>query len=123
MNILYLIVGGILGTLARYFVSGVVYRVAGTTFPYGTFVVNLLGCFIIGFIVSLVEQEALLDNNLKLLLMAGFCGAFTTFSAFIFEADNLIKNGEFLKAAGYVFGSLILGFILYRSGAFLAKII
>ena len=123
MNILYLIVGGILGTLARYFVSGGVYRSLGINFPYGTFVVNLLGCFIIGFFMALADKKFLLDTSLKLFLMAGFCGAFTTFSTFMMETDNLIRDGEFIKAFLNIFLSVLFGFVLYRCGVFLAEIL
>ena len=86
--------GGILGTFARYFLSGAVYRVWGASFPFGTLVVNLVGCFAIGFLAVLAEEKFLLGPAARVFLMIGFCGAFTTFSTFILETANLTKDGE-----------------------------
>lgn len=118
-----LIAGGITGTVARYVLSGVVYQVFGTNFPYGTLAVNLIGCFIIGFLAALAEDKFLLGPNARLLLMAGFCGAFTTFSTFMFETANLIKDGETLKAFVNVIASVIVGFLVFKLGVLLAEII
>ena len=118
-----LIIGGTIGTLARYFLSGFTYQVFGSNFPYGTLVVNLIGCFIVGFLASIAEEKNLLDTNTRILLMAGFCGAFTTFSTFILETSNLIKDGETIKASLNVIFSVIIGFIVFRLGVLIAKII
>ena len=83
-----LALGGVAGTFARYVLGGVIYQLFGTSFPYGTLAVNLLGCLIIGFLAALAEEKFLLGPNARLLLMVGFCGAFTTFSTFIFETAN-----------------------------------
>ena len=123
MKILNLIIGGTIGTLARYFLSGITYQILGISFPYGTLIVNLIGCFIIGFLASISEEKYLLDSNTRLLLMVGFCGAFTTFSTFIFETSNLIRDGETLKAFINIAGSVIIGFAVFRLGIFLAEII
>jgi len=93
-----LIIGGAAGTVARYTLSGAVHRILGASFPYGTFLVNCSGCLILGFLVSFTERKLLLDTNMRLLLMVGFCGAFTTFSTFILETANLIKDGEATRA-------------------------
>ena len=74
-----LIIGGVAGTAARYLLSGAVYQIFGTSFPYGTLAVNLIGCFAIGFLAALAEDKFLLGPNMRILLMVGFCGAFTTF--------------------------------------------
>lgn len=111
-----LIFGGALGTLARYGLAGVTYRVFGSDFPHGTLAVNLFGCFLIGFFVVLAETKFLLGPNARLLLMVGFCGAFTTFSTYILESANLIRDGETLRALVNVVGSVVLGFISFRLG-------
>ena len=118
-----LIVGGSIGTIARYLVAGAVYRFSGTTFPYGTFVVNIVGCLILGFLVAFSETKLVLSTQLRTLLMVGFCGAFTTFSTLIFETDNLVKSGEPIKALLNVLISVLAGYLLYRVGAWIGEII
>ncbi|MEI8176490.1 MAG: fluoride efflux transporter CrcB [Candidatus Omnitrophota bacterium] len=123
MKFAYLIAGGIAGTVARYLLSGVIYAVAGTGFPYGTLAVNLLGCFMVGIFAALAENKFLLSPHMRLLLMAGFCGAFTTFSTFMLETSNLIRGGETLKAFVNILLSVVVGFILFRIGVFLGDIL
>jgi len=123
MKWLGLITGGIAGTLARYTLAGLVYQICGTTFPYGTLVVNLVGCFLIGFLATLAEEKFLLGPHARLLLMTGFCGAFTTFSTFMLETANLIKDGEMLRAFLNLSLSVVVGFLVFRLGVFLAEII
>ncbi len=118
-----LIIGGAAGTIARYVLAGAVYRFAGTSFPYGTLIVNVSGCFILGFLASLSDKKFILGPDARLLLMIGFCGAFTTFSTLIFESDNLLKNGQAIRAFTNIFASVILGFILFRAGSLLGEII
>ncbi len=113
--------GGVLGTFARYFLSGAVHRVFGVTFPFGTLVVNLIGCFAIGFLAVLAEEKFLLGPAARVFLMIGFCGAFTTFSSFIFETSNLAKDGESLYALMNIALSVVLGFLIFRLGVMLAR--
>ena len=120
---LNLIVGGMAGTLARYALSGIIYQILGTNFPYGTLVVNLSGCFLVGFLASLAEEKFLLGPNARLLLMVGFCGAFTTFSTLIFETANLIKDGESLRAFFNISISVVAGFFLFKLGVILAEML
>ena len=103
--------------------AGAVYQVLGTNFPYGTLAVNLTGCFVIGFLAALAEEKFLLSPNARLLLMAGFCGAFTTFSTFMLETANLIKDGETLRASINVAASVIIGFIIFRLGVLIGELI
>ncbi|MDD5108511.1 MAG: fluoride efflux transporter CrcB [Candidatus Omnitrophica bacterium] len=118
-----LIIGGVAGTIARYFLAGAVYRLMGTAFPYGTLIVNVSGCFILGVLASLADKKFILGPDARLLLMIGFCGAFTTFSTLIFESDNLVRNGQAIRAFTNIFASVILGFILFRVGSLLGEII
>lgn len=113
---IFLAIGGMAGTIARYALEGSVFRALGTGFPYGTLAVNILGCFILGFLASISEDKFLLSPNLRLLLMIGFCGAFTTFSTFILETSNLIRDGETLRAFMNVLLSVVIGFIIFRIG-------
>lgn len=118
-----LVIGGAAGTIARYLLAGVVYRFTGTGFPYGTLVVNISGCFILGFLASLSDKKFMLGPDARLLLMIGFCGAFTTFSTLIFETDSLVRNGQAIRAFTNIFASVILGFVLFRLGTFIGEII
>jgi fluoride exporter len=121
IKLLNLIIGGAAGTIARYFLAGSVYRVMGTSFPYGTLIVNVSGCFILGFLASLADKKFILGPDARLLLMIGFCGAFTTFSTLIFESDSLVRNGQVMRAFSNIFVSVILGFILFRVGGLLGE--
>lgn len=118
-----LIVGGTAGTLARYWLSGAVYQWAGTGFPYGTLIVNLAGCWLIGLFTGLAEDKFLFSPEMRLMLMVGFCGAFTTFSTFIYESDALIRDGETLRALMNILISVTAGFMMFRWGIWVADMI
>lgn len=119
----YLGIGSLAGGFARYFLAGAVYAGFGAAFPYGTLVVNLLGCFAIGFLSAIAEEKFFLGPDGRILLMTGFCGAFTTFSTFIFETGNLVKDGEFVRAFMNVALSVVAGFIVYRLGVVVGELI
>ena len=121
MKLLSLIIGGTAGTLARYFFTHVTYHFFGTSFPFGTLIVNLMGCFIIGIVANLSSETIFLTYNHRLLLITGFCGAFTTFSTFIFETEHLFTSSEVPKALLNILLSLILGFIVFRIGGILGR--
>ena len=121
MKILSLIIGGTTGTLARYFLTHITYHYLGAGFPYGTLLVNLTGCFIIGILATFSSGTFFLTFNHRILLVTGFCGAFTTFSTFIFDSANLIQKGEILKASLNIVLSLVLGFLVFRAGELIGK--
>lgn len=121
IKLLNLIIGGAVGTVARYLLGGAVYRLMGTGFPYGTLVVNVSGCFILGILAALADKKFILGPDARVLLMIGFCGAFTTFSTLIFESDSLVRNGQAMRAFINIFASVILGFILFRVGGLLGE--
>jgi CrcB protein len=87
---------GAVGTLARYWLSGIVQRIAGAGFPWGTLVVNGLGCFVFGFVWTLAEDRLLIGGQTRLILLVGFMGAFTTFSTYIFETQQMLVTAEWL---------------------------
>jgi CrcB protein len=122
-KILCLGTGTLVGGFARYFLAGSVQKLLGASFPYGTLVVNLAGCFLIGFLSILAEERAVLGPQGRLLLMTGFCGAFTTFSTFILETGNLLKDGEMFRAFLNVALSLVVGFIVFRMGILIGDLI
>ncbi len=95
----------------------------GTGFPYGTLVVNISGCFLLGLLATLADKKFILGPDAKVLLMIGFCGAFTTFSTLIFETDGLVRNGQAIRAFTNIFASVILGYVLFRVGNFIGEVI
>lgn len=121
-NLVALMIGGIAGTLARYALTGAIFHKMGMDFPYGTLVVNLLGCFLVGFLDVLIERKFTVPSTVRLMMITGFCGAFTTFSAYILETYALIKAGALLKVFAYVCGSVSLGLILFRVGMLTANL-
>ena len=108
-NILMVVGGSAVGGGCRYLLSIFVQQFNRTQFPTGTFVVNTLGCFLIGIIYALSERHPVSTQNLKILLATGFCGGFTTFSAFAIENLELFKNGNTLLATLYIVLSVLLG--------------
>ncbi|MBI4309349.1 MAG: fluoride efflux transporter CrcB [Candidatus Omnitrophica bacterium] len=118
-----LFLAGGAGTILRYVLSGFVFQLLGARFPYGTLVINLLGCFLIGFLAQVSESKFLLPPNTRLFLMAGFIGAFTTFSTFIFETVSLIKDGQMLLGFTNVFLSVLMGFAVFYLGVLVGELI
>jgi CrcB protein len=101
--------GGALGALARYLLSGWLTLSLGRGFPWGTFGVNLIGCCLIGALYVWITQEARLAPVWQAVLVAGFTGAFTTFSTFALETLSLLESGRAATAMLYAAGSLVLG--------------
>jgi len=122
-KIIGLAVGSLAGGFARYVLVGLVYDAAGARFPHGTLAVNLSGCFLVGVLNGLAESKFLLGPNAKVLLMIGFCGAFTTLSTLMLETSNLMKAGETGRALANVGATMLLGFLLLRLGEILGEII
>ena len=109
--------GGFLGALARYGLSGLVHRqVPLATFPYGTLVVNLLGCFIIGVLAGLAESRQLFGPESRTFVLIGILGAFTTFSTFGYETFAMLRDDEYLQAAANIGMHVILGLALVWLG-------
>lgn len=121
--VLSLAVGSLAGGFARYWLAGAVYRGLGTSFPYGTLAVNMAGCFLIGLFDALASERFVLGPASRLLLMTGFCGAFTTFSTLALETSNLMKGGDFARALLNAAGSVVLGLILLRLGALAGRLV
>ena len=99
IKVIWLVAGGALGTVARYGLAGLVQRNGSGAFPWGTLVVNILGCFAFGLIWGLAEDRLALGVEARMLALTGFMGAFTTFSTFIFETSMLLQEARWLTAA------------------------
>ncbi len=104
-------IGGGLGSILRYITTVFMSRYFPAIFPWGTFTVNVLGCLLVGIILGILEKQQLVSSDLKLLLITGFCGGYTTFSAFSSENLGLLQNGNFLLAFLYIGTSILLGII------------
>jgi len=102
MNFVIVFIGGGLGAAGRYWMSGAVYRWSGPGFPYGTLVVNALGCFVIGFLMTAFEERFLVTPSLRIFLTIGILGGFTTFSTFSFETISLLQATEYYRAIGNI---------------------
>jgi CrcB protein len=103
-------VGGFLGAISRYAVGVLVARRLGASFPYGTFVINITGCFAIAFFLTLTTERVVLNDAWRLLFPVGFVGAYTTFSTYEWETLRLVQSGAFARAALYVALSTSVGF-------------
>ena len=115
-TILFIGTGGFLGTVARFLVSKLSQQMFQTTFPLGTLIVNLTGCFILGIIYGLMERGELFSSDVRLFLTVGFCGGFTTFSTFAFENANMLRDGNFTQLALYTGISVIIGIAALIAG-------
>jgi CrcB protein len=111
VRIALLIVFGTLGTLARYALQGVVQARTGSTFPSGTLVVNLIGCFLLGGIAEYALLHLTIPPDWRIGITVGFFGAFTTFSSFSWETARMLQDGQWRAATVYVLTSLIGGLI------------
>ena len=106
---MWVALGGALGSLARWGLSGAVQRWTGAAFPWGTFAVNLAGSLLIGVVTALALERALVPPPARLFLVTGVLGGFTTFSALSYETFALLRDGQWPAAAGYALGSLVTG--------------
>lgn len=117
--LIWIALGGALGALARFGLSGWVQGGTAGTFPWGTLAVNVLGCFLLGFAFRVLQLSAL-SPALRGAVTVGFLGAFTTFSTFSLEALVLIQEERWGRAAGYVGGSVALGLAAVVAGVWIA---
>lgn len=118
----WLALAGALGTLARYGLAGFVHRINGASFPWGTVVVNLTGCFLAGMLWTLFENRWPVSGETRTLVLVGFMGAFTTFSALILETSELLRSAEWMYAAANVAMQNGLGFVALFAGVALGRI-
>lgn len=118
----YLVIGagGALGSIARYWVGSIVGSRMGTRFPYGTLVINLSACVIIGFCLTYLGKRVEISPDWRYLIPVGFIGAYSTFSAYEWETLSTLRAGAFKLGALYAFGSLLLGLIATWLGTILA---
>ena len=115
-RILFIGVGGFVGSIARYFISKLNLYYVFLDIPIGTLTVNITGSFVIGLLTGISNKSAILSSDVRLLLMVGLCGGFTTFSTFTSENLTLMHNGQFLSVFLYTGLSILLGFVAVYFG-------
>ena len=108
-KIVWIALAGATGTLARYGLGALVQRWFNHGFPWGTFAVNILGCFAFGFVWTMAAERQLVSPDIRVIVLVGFMGAFTTFSSFIFESGQMIRAAQWLMVGANLFGQVVIG--------------
>ncbi|MBN1454036.1 MAG: fluoride efflux transporter CrcB [Anaerolineales bacterium] len=123
-NVLVVGIGGFIGSVLRYLVSGWAQQLSKSLdFPYGTLTVNLIGCFVIGFLGELAEARGILASETRLLVFIGLLGGFTTFSSFGNDTLNLARSGQMINALANIAVNVILGLLLVWLGRTVAYLV
>jgi fluoride exporter len=122
-NYIWVAVGGALGTTGRFWLSGVVARMIGETFPWGTLIINVTGSLLIGFFATLTgpDGRVFVGSTARQFVMIGICGGYTTFSSFSLQTLNLMNDGEWLYAGTNILLSVALCLIAVWGGSMLAS--
>lgn len=121
MTYVYIIAGAVFGAPLRFWLQGRVQDATGATFPWGTLVVNVSGCLVIGLLATLAEERGALNRESRLLLLTGFLGSYTTFSTFGLETYNLARESDILRAGGNILLSVGVGLVAVWAGAVVAR--
>jgi CrcB protein len=122
MLFLWVGLGGLIGSIARYYTSALMMKILPFSFPFGTFTVNIAGCLLIGLFFGWGERFSWMTPEMRIFLTTGFCGGFTTFSTFAFENLFLLQTAEYGLFALYSLISFATGLGAVLAGAYLAKI-
>ena len=121
MRLALIAIFGSAGTLARYGLQGLVQIRVASTFPYGTLLVNLSGCFLLGLIGQFTLNRMVISPDWRAAIAVGFFGGYTTFSSFGWETAKMLEDGEWLRASTYVAASVVAGLLLSAAGIHLAN--
>ena len=113
--------GGGAGSVVRYALGMGVNRLVESTFPYGTLVVNIIACLVLGTVVAMADDRQLLGSSTRLLMAVGFCGGFSTFSTYSLETIQLLQRGQYSTAMLYVVSSVVLCLGATMAGIWLWK--
>jgi len=122
-KVLWISIGAVLGANLRYWVGDWAAQRFGSSFPYGTLLINLSGSFLLGLIVSMSMENFIIDPRLRLLLTIGFLGSYTTFSTYAYESIALISQGQWGLGLFNLLGSSLLGALFAILGIWLGKIL
>lgn len=123
MELIGIALGGALGAVCRYLFGNLITRMMGSSLPWGTFIINVVGCFFMGVLMTLIVERQLLPAAWRLFLCVGLLGGFTTFSSFGYEGLTLLLQGNLAAAFGYVGGSIFLGLVAVGVGVLVARAI
>lgn len=116
-------IGGALGSMARYALSAWIFDVSSHKFPYATLTVNVIGSFVMGILFVIIVEKAALPGEMRSLLMIGFLGAFTTFSAFSLDALGLWQNGHVFLSLVYMLATVVLCLVAISSAIWLTRLL
>ncbi len=122
-RLLLLALAGGVGAMARYGLSGLVQRYSGTTFPWGTLVVNILGCFVFGVIWALAAERMAMSPEVRTIVLVGFLGSFTTFATFMSESYRLLADAQWLPAIGNLLITNITGLGVFILGLAVGRVV
>lgn len=123
VQVLAVALGGAIGSALRYLTTLGAARVLGTSFPLGTLLVNVLGCLVAGFIFGIAEGRAALPPTVRILLLTGFLGGYTTFSTFAVETVALLQDGSWIAAMGSLVGNILVGGACAFAGIYLGRVV
>ena len=123
LQILLIALAGSAGALSRYGLGSLVSNISGDKFAFGTLTVNILGCFLIGFVMHIAQATEILSEDIKMTVTVGFLGALTTFSTFSMETYKYIENSQWLHAGSNIALNVILGLIATITGLAIARLI
>ncbi|MBS0262730.1 MAG: fluoride efflux transporter CrcB [Planctomycetes bacterium] len=121
--LIQLALAGACGTLARYWIGGLVQQKLGSGYPWGTLVINVSGCLLFGFVWTLAEDRLLISPQTRVVVLTGFMGAFTTFSTFAFETSQMLASTEWFRAVGNLGLQNLLGLAAVFLGMALGRLI
>jgi CrcB protein len=122
-KIIYLALAGAAGTLARYWLGGLVQRNISVDFPFGTAAVNIIGCLLFGLLWALTENRLSVSGQMRTIIFIGFFGGFTTFSSFAFETAQMLDDSQWLWASGNLILQNVLGLVGMIAGLAIGKYI
>ena len=122
MNVVLVFIGGGIGAATRYWMDGALQRWTGSSFPVGTFVINAIGCFLIGFMMGALQDRFMVNPSLRVFLAIGILGGFTTFSTFSYETVTMMRDAEYLYAAVNVLFTVVTCLGATSTGMFVGKL-